>query len=290
MIKTLSILFLSTLLSVPVCRAQFTGTYSLRDGGVDMPSSQLTIFPDHEFAISYYAGVITGTWEQKGNTKLILKERRPNEHPFTVYVGTNPQQEQKIRFSFTYFDTSDALISLSKDTLQQSLFQPVFDEHSFYGDYSITRDKGINYLKLACDPDRKTSEERYQTEDPETTKTRQKPSGKALIYTFPLPAEFNAYYIIFDENALTKLRTFGMEKKGSKYLVDGKETGEQDELTAKTIREFKKYKENIEKARTTKSLGRYRDIPSGTSMLSPLSIKITALKENTEKALFPPKK
>ena len=288
--KTLSLLFLSTLLSIAVCRAQFTGTYSLRDGGVDMPSSQLTIFPDHEFAISYYAGVITGTWEQKGNTKLILKERWPNEYPFTVYAGTNPQQEQKIRFSFTYFDTSDALISFSKDTLQQSLFQPVFDERSFYGDYSITRDKGISYLKLACDPDRKTSEERYQTEDPETIKTRQKPSGKVLIYTFLLPAEFNAYYIIFDENALTKVRTFELEKKGSKYWVNGKEIGEQDELKEKTIREFKQYKENLQKARTTKSLGRYKDIPSGTSIIPPLSTKITELKENTEKALFPPKK
>lgn len=290
MFKTLSILFLSTLLSVTVCRAQFTGSYSLRDGGVDMMSSQLTIFPDHEFAISYYAGVITGNWEQKGNNKIILKERRPNEHAFTVYAGTDPKQEQKIKFSFAFFDTSDALISFSKDTLQQPLFQPVFDEHSFYGDYSITRDKGISYLRLACDPYRKTSEERYQTEDPQTTKTRQKPSGQILIYTFPLPAEFNAYYIIFDENALTKQRTFEMEKKGSIYLVNGKEIGEQDELKEKTIREFKQYKENIQKARTTKSLGRYKDIPAGTKIISPLSTKITALKENTEKALFPPKK
>lgn len=261
--------------SITVCKAQFTGTYSLRDGGVDVMSSQLAIFPDNEFAIATYSGVITGKWEQKGNNKIILTERKLSDQLFRVYGSVRERPGIVIKLSFDNFDSAEALIAFTNDTLQKPLYQPVFDENSYAGNYTITKTAGTKFVKLVCYPYRNN----HMVED--------KLVNTAYIYTFQLPKKYTSFNIVYDATAFAKLGPLELKKEGETYLLEGKDIGEKEELTDKIIREVKLYKLEMEKILTNGN-SRNSSIPS--ERILPGKPEILVLPKGKEKALFPPQK
>ena len=270
-------IFFLLVISASVCKAQFVGSYSLRDGGVDMMSSGLSVLPDNQFAISTYSGVIFGTWKEVDKNKIVLTDERSGDSFFKVYAGSSTAPAHQMKFNFTNFDKANALISLSSDTLRKAVFQPVFDSNSFYGDYSIAKPTGsVKYIKLAFSP-------------PAAAKGVEAVPDKFYVYTFTLPETFNTWYIVFNADGLNAVKPMELKKEADVYTLNNKTISDREELTDKVVQDIRRYKMQMERPVSRQRNNRYKDIPDGTKNILANHLEIIQLENNSEKALFPPK-
>lgn len=79
------------------------GVYNTRSGGDPESSGGLYILPYHKFALLFFGGAVTGTWEIKDTTVIFKPQFKPSG--FRLYGRQNHKLGDSIRIYFDGFDT-----------------------------------------------------------------------------------------------------------------------------------------------------------------------------------------
>jgi hypothetical protein len=223
-------------------------------------------------------GPMIGKYTQTSATTLKLVVQKSVDEVFTVYASADNNTASAVKFYFANFDGADASVFFAEDALQKPVYQPVFDDKSFLGDYTVSKPSGkYNLLKIACHLDGE-----FRRRAPQNP-------YKALVYTFPLLKKYTAYHIVFDSRATMPDIIVTLEKKGNTYILDGKDIGERKDLTETMINNVKGYKEEIRKALEVERNGLYKDQDPNSIKLTSSKADTISLAKSTEKALFAPK-
>lgn len=215
------------ILSLTKINAQFVGYYSLKNGGVDMPSSTLFILPDHTFVV-FSAGMnpVQGNWKEESKDKIKLESDTTEKSIYCVYAIADNTGKGTIQFS--PLERLNLYVSFSKDAIQTN-FQPLFDEN-----WSCL-DKNFETII----PSKNATLKLVSPADGLDFSEYSKFPVLSYVYTFKLSQKFTSYRVFIDGNAKRSM-DFEIKKHEDDYIVQKKDghhpiTTERNDLSDKII-------------------------------------------------------
>ena len=119
-----------------------TGLYSLKDGGVDAPSSKLCMLPDSSFYIFSFGEVVQGTWRYISAKKIELNTIPLFDCPFIIYkiAAFKNEESDSIIINFNGFDHAHGYINFFKNNVTDTM-------EKIYNDYANCS-SGYNSIKV----------------------------------------------------------------------------------------------------------------------------------------------
>lgn len=207
---------------------QLTGSYFLRDGGVDVGSSMLLLSEDTSFIIVGLGTFITGHWRISPNGSVVCTEQL-GASPFIVSGTHNDKIPQgKIRIDCYGLPQAYGLIGFSSDSTQVDTLRRVFNDgaNCTSSNYIITVPMGMHYLHLAT-----------PVYDRNHMALGSSVNGFLSMFSLSAAQKYNEYSIQYSErNAAASPEVFTFIYKDSSLFNNDRELGQPEELEEKESR------------------------------------------------------
>ncbi|MDA6068253.1 hypothetical protein NJT12_01350 [Flavobacterium sp. AC] len=263
------ILFIAAITNI---NAQFVGSYSLKDGGVDIQSSSLFVLPDHTFIVFYAGGTpLQGNWTEESKDKIKLEINTENKSIFSVYAIKGNPTNKNVQFSPS--GQINLYVSVSKNKLKQPVYQPLFDEK--WG--CLDRDFETNIA------DKKAELKLVSPEIAIDFSDNIKYPVASNVYTFQLSDKFSNYRIFIDPNVKAPFK-IEIIKQNEKYIIQDTKGGKPIVTDRDDIAE-----EMITKIKAALMPWQINDLMRKgveVEMLNPVKVEKTEFNKPTEKPLF----
>ena len=203
---------------------QIIGSYSLRDGGVDVGSSLLVLSADSTFMIIGLGTFINGHWRISPNGSVVCTEQL-GISPFIV-SATHKENipKGKIRIDCYGLPQAYALIGFSSDSTQADTLRRVFNDgaNCTGSNYMITVPAGMRYMQLAT-----PIYDRFHMSLGSSI------NGFLSIFSLATP-KYNEYRIQYSErNAAASSGKFTFMYKDSSLFYNEKDLGQPEQLEEK---------------------------------------------------------
>jgi hypothetical protein len=174
----------------------YVGRYTLEQGGTDAAGAvHLLLFPNGDYVIAYFGGMLQGTWQTMANGQLELREWPGDPADFVMFGRHNPDFGSEVTLHFKGFEEGYAKIGLLGHNQEHTAtaLHPAFnsDANCYASAYSIKRPAAqLQTLQLAAyqEADRRNEYEQVQF-------------SKQLLYSFPIDAPCNEYQVIYRADA-----------------------------------------------------------------------------------------
>lgn len=264
--------FILFIAAISNSNAQFVGSYSLKDGGVDIQSSGLFVLPDHTFIVFYAGGTpLQGNWTEESKDKIKLEINTENKSIFSVYAIKGNQTNKNVQFSPS--GQINLYVSVSKNKLEQPIYQPLFDENWS----CLDRDFETNIA------DKKAQLKLVSPEKEIDFSDDIKYPVASNVYTFQLSDKFSNYRIFIDPNVKAPFK-IEIIKQNKDYIIQNARGGkpivtDRNEITEKMIGEIKD-------AVIPWQIDDLRRKGVEVELLNPVKVEKTEFNKPTEKPLF----
>ncbi|MCV9929306.1 hypothetical protein OIU83_16685 [Flavobacterium sp. LS1R49] len=199
--------FILFITSFTTIKAQFVGSYSLKDGGVDIQSSSLFVLPDHTFIVFYAGGTpLQGNWIEETKDKIKLEINTENKSIFSVYGIKGNSTKKNVQFSPN--DKINLYVSFSKKELKQPIYRPLFDEKWS----CLDRNFETNI------PDKNAELKLVSPEKEVDFSDDIKYPVASNVYTFQLSEKFSNYRVFIDGNVKIPFK-IEIIKQNKDYII-----------------------------------------------------------------------
>lgn len=198
-------IFTSLGCNLAMAQQNIAGVYS-RSSGNPEGGNTFFILDDHQFAVAFFGGVITGSWSIENNEVKFIPY--VSEHQFHIYGRHNKTLNDSVRIYFQSFNEQQTLIGFGKTEANKPLLKAVFNPNP----------NCVPYPTVAMF---KEMPEKILFSDQPFSNDKEL---KRNVYTFKNTEKYNdfiAYYIEDDNDK----RPFSAKLKDGKLFFDYDEEG-----------------------------------------------------------------